>query len=327
MLTPSPDNELLTRAREIMSPIVANIAQRDEIQAVCILSSSAVNGQVQTTFDEESDFDIAIVLDIPLDSSQWRPRPSDTYRLIAGKIPSWVPPFLFYVEVPWGHMEVNVNQLIYQYESDQRTTWNGEKCDVYTRKAEVLVDREGAFGEVIRNKTRQAREALRSERCRLANRITWDIRQMSLRQANRCGPAAGHHVLNLAIEETIELLFVTQGRFIPNRKWKMPQLAEIVTPEALRWLDDALRCDLSHVDLLRRVEALERFCDSAGLVHDGPAAAVARSDYQATIQLRPSPTWRDFETFGADSPEHVPPSIPAPRTLVPWARTSQRNSR
>ncbi|MGB3443206.1 MAG: hypothetical protein WBA97_31075 [Actinophytocola sp.] len=308
-----------------MAPIVAGMVDQDEVEAVCILSSSAVNGQVQTPFDEESDFDIAVVLDIPLEPSQWHPRPRDTYALIVDKIPNWVPPFLFYVDVPWGRMEVNVNQLIYQYELDTRTTWNGEKCEVYTRKAEVVFDRNGAFAKLVGNKVSRTREALLIERQRLANRITWDIREMSLRQAKRCGPTVGHHVLNLAIEEVIDLVFLARGRFIPNRKWKLQQLAEIVDSEALKRIHEALRTDLSQSDLVRRVEELERFCDSVGLVYDGPAAADARSDYQALIQLRPAPTWRDIETFGARSHERMPPSIPAPRTLDQLSWITQRN--
>lgn len=233
MLARSPDNELLTQARMIMSPIVESMARRSEVQAICILSSSAVNGHAQTPFDADSDFDLAIVLDIPLKPAYWHPQPSATYDLIADRIPDWVPPFLFHVEVPWGRMEVNVNQLIYQYESDPRTIWSGEKCEAYTRKAEMLVDHDDAFAEVVHQKARRAREALALERQRLANRITWDIREMPLRQARRCDPAVGHHVLNLAVEEVIDLLFVSRGRFIPNRKWKMQQLADVLPPEAL----------------------------------------------------------------------------------------------
>lgn len=324
VLTPSNDSELLTQARKIMSPIVEDLARHDEIQAICVLSSAAVNGLTQTPFDEESDFDLAIILDIPLKASQWHPRPHDTYALIADQIPQWVPPFLFYMDVPWGRMEINVNQLIYQYEADPRTTWAGEKCDVYSRKAEILLDHGGAFGRVIQQKNQQARSLLQTERRRLANRVTWDIREMPLRQANRYDPVIGHHVLNLAVEEVIELLYVANDRFIPNRKWKVRQLTELVTPEAFALLGEALRCDLSEADLTRRVEALERFCDAVGVVYEGPAAAIARSDHQAMIQLRPFPTWRDLETVGAHPYEHDLSSVPVPCTLDQWPWISQR---
>lgn len=305
MLASSTDNELLAQARKIMSPIVEDLARFDEILAICVLSSAAVNGVTQTPFDEESDFDLAIILDIPLKASQWRPRPYDTYALIADQIPQWVPPFLFYLDVPWGRMEVNVNQLIYQYEADPRTTWAGEKCEVYSRKAEIVLDHGGAFGRVIQQKTQQAKSVLEGERRRLANRVTWDIREMPLRQARRCDPVIGHHVLNLALEEVIELLFVANDRFIPNRKWKVQQLADFITPEARELLGEVLRCDLSQDDLARRVRALEQFCDAVGVVYEGPAAAAVRSDYQATIQLRPFPTWRDLESVGTHPYEHA----------------------
>lgn len=292
MLAPSEDNPVLTAARQAMSPLVEDIAGRSEVQAVYVLSSSAVTDANSTRFDEESDFDVAIVLDIPIQTTQWRPRPADTYRLVADRIPNWVPPFLFYASVPWGQMEVNIHQLIYQYETDPRTCWNGEKCDTYVNEGEMVMDQGGAFQELIHAKVHQGNEALAVERRRLANRITWDVCEMPLRQARRLGPEAGHHLLNTAVEEVIDCLYTTHGRFVPSRKWKLAQLSSsgLINSVQKAMLLDAMYCDVTYTDLERRVRALQRFCKSVGLHIDGPAAAEARAAYQSTIELVDHPT-------------------------------------
>lgn len=73
----------------------------------------------------------------------------DSYRLLANRIPKWVPNFLFCIPVPWGRMEVNVHQLIFQYEADPRTVWDGEQCDTYLNKREVIHDQDGLFAILI----------------------------------------------------------------------------------------------------------------------------------------------------------------------------------
>ncbi|MCC9311933.1 hypothetical protein LN042_33555 [Kitasatospora sp. RB6PN24] len=289
---PRTPNTALGLAREAMSPLLTDWMTKPEVQALYILSSSADCPDNPTCFDEESDFDVAVVLDIPLQASEWRPHFPDTCQLIADRIPNWVPKFLFHVPMPWGSMEVNVHQLIYQYECDPRTAWPGEKCDTYLHKSQVLHDRGGSFQELIHHKAQAARTQLGLERERLANRITWDVREMSLRQSRRLGPEAGHYLLNLAVDEVIDCIYATAGQFIPNRKWKLSQLVSrgFITEEQAGILRDAIRCDPTcRSDLERRVEALEMFCATIdGFVTDGPEAQQIRSRYQHRLQLRGS---------------------------------------
>ncbi|WP_033257661.1 MULTISPECIES: hypothetical protein [Kitasatospora] len=285
-------NSALELAREAMTPLLTEWIAKPEVQALYILSSSADCPSNPTCFDEESDFDVAVVLDIPLQAAEWRPHLADTCEVIADRIPDWVPRFLFHVPVPWGSMEVNVHQLIYQYECDPRTNWPGEKCDTYLHKAQVLHDRSGSFQQLIHHKAHAARTQLDLERERLANRITWDVREMSLRQARRLGPEAGHYLLNLAVDEVIDCIYAAAGQFIPNRKWKLSQLVsrDFITADQSEILHEAIRCyPASQSDLERRVEALEKFCASVdGFVIGGPEAQQLRSHYQRRLQLRGS---------------------------------------
>src|SRR2546430_1835415 len=177
--------ELREHARAVMAPFVEALAERPGVQAVCVLSSSARCPGNPTHFDEGSDFDVAAVLDVPMAVSEWRPRKADTYRLLAARLPIWLPNFLFHVPVPWGRMEVNVHQLVFQYEHDPRTTWDGEKCDTYLNKRETVLDRDGLFRQLIEQKAQAAQTQLSQEHARLANRLTWDVRELPLRQARR----------------------------------------------------------------------------------------------------------------------------------------------
>jgi hypothetical protein len=273
-----------------MEQFLSALGTKPDVQAVYILSSSAVTPTNSSRFDQESDFDVALVLDIPMDSSEWRPQEAETYRLLADRIPSWVPNFLFHVPMPWGQMEVNIHQLIFQYECDPRTVWPGDKCDVYLNKSEKLVDRGDRFAQLVERKVEAGHKQLARERDRLANRITWDIREMPLRQARRLGPEAGHYLLNMALDEVIDCVYAAAGQFTPNQKWKLPQLVQrsLVTPTQAGTLYEAIRCEPSSlVDLERRVDALEQFCDSVdGLVATGPAVPPIRKHFQSTIQLR-----------------------------------------
>ncbi|MDJ0346293.1 hypothetical protein QMK19_36135 [Streptomyces sp. H10-C2] len=281
-------NPALECARLAMQPLLDEFMSRSQTQAIYVLSSSASSPGNLTVFDEESDFDVSLVLDIPMDQSQWRSHPEDTYRILADRIPTWVPPFLFYVPVPWGRMEVNIHQLILPYEDDPRTIWRGEKCDVYLNKSEQLMDRGGAFGRLIRRKVERGHFALVREQQRLANRVTWDVREMPLRQGRRLGPEAGHHVLNAALEEVIDCIYVTANQFVPNRKWKLDLLLglSLITGEQAALLKEVMRCDLTFADLQRRIHALERFCESAGIAVAGPQAEAVRAIYQEKLQVR-----------------------------------------
>jgi hypothetical protein len=280
----------LQQARTVMDPFVSALAGKPGVQAVYVLSSGAQTASNPTRFDHESDFDVAVVVDVPMAVSEWRPRPADTYKLLESRMPGWLPNFLFSVPVPWGEIEVNVHQLVFQYEGDPRTTWSGETCDTYLTKREVIIDRDGLFERLIEAKVDGARAQLAVDHAHLANRITWDIREMPLRQARRLGPASGHYLLNLAIEEVVDCVYTAHEQFVPHKKWKLAHLSDraLITETQATILHEALRCDVTSLaDLQRRVEALEAFCEHIpGLAISGELARASRRRFQSHIQLR-----------------------------------------
>jgi hypothetical protein len=193
------------------------------------------------------------------------------------------------VPVPWGLMEVNVHQLIFQYEADPRTVWDGEQCDTYLNKREVIHDHEDLFAILIDHKVQAARTQLSITCARLANRITWDIREMPLRQARRVGPPSGHYILNVAIDEVVDCIYLLHGQFVPNKKWKLSDLVErrLISFAQATVLNDALRCDpTSLADLGRRIDALDTFCHSVDVLPGGGRGALeSRRRFQSRIQF------------------------------------------
>lgn len=279
---------LRAQARGHADGLIVSLAQQPEVQALYVLSSSADVPTNVTVFGEDSDFDLAVILDMPLRSDEWRPNPADTYALVADRIPGWVPEFSLYLPVPWGAMEVNVHQLIYQYEADVRTVWNSDKCDAYANKGEPLLDHAGRFGDLIALKAREQHHHLRQNELHLLNRITWDAEEIARKQARRVGPPSGHIVLSLALDEIIDWIYVTHGRLIPNRKWKLYQLGalDMVTSHQGQLVLQALECQPDSMqDLERRIGVLARLCESLGIPMDPSSIRSTRKEYQLHKQL------------------------------------------
>ncbi|MEU3073375.1 hypothetical protein [Streptomyces laurentii] len=281
--------DLKAQARAAARGLLDMLKTMPEVQALYVLSSSAIAPRNITRFSTDSDFDLAVILDVPLKVDEWRPRPADTYTLVRDRLPSWIPEFSFHLPVPWGRMEVNVHQLLFAYEADPRTTWNSDKCDAYSNKGEPLFDRESAFGALIARKTQERLERLGHEAHRLHNRITWDVREIPLRMARRVGVPTGHFVLSGALDEVVDWMYARSGRLLPNMKWKLHSLGALglINSEQETLLIEAQQCDpLSMVDLERRCEALSEFCHTVGMdLSPGAIEAVRRAYQEANRHL------------------------------------------
>ncbi|MFG2114763.1 hypothetical protein ACGFRB_19350 [Streptomyces sp. NPDC048718] len=274
---------LRMQARAAAGGLLDTLKTMPEVQALYVLSSSAVAPRNVTRFSTDSDFDMAVILDVPIKEDEWRSRPADTYALVRDWLPAWIPEFSFHLPVPWGRMEVNVHQLLFQYEADPRTVWNSDKCDAYGNKGEPLFDREEAFGALISHKTRQQLQRLEGETYRLHNRITWDVREIPLRMARRVGVPTGHFVLSGALDEVVDWMYARSGQLLPNMKWKLYSLGALglISSEQENLLIEAQQCDpLSMVDLERRCEALSEFCGVVGMDLSPGAIRAVRKAYQ-----------------------------------------------
>jgi hypothetical protein len=295
------DDTKLDTAWRVMRPFLDRLAAKPETEAVLVLSSAASAGD-RLPFDEQSDFDVALVIDVPVDPVEWRPDAWQTYRLLAARMPTWLPNFAFHVPVPWGRLEVNVHQLIYAYEADARTAWDDGKCEAYAQTGRILFDRRDRVATLVARKAAEQAAGRPARVTRLANRLTWDVATLPRRQAVRGEICAAHLIVAHAVDELLELCFLLAGRFVPAPKWRLLALRHhgLLDAEMLRALEDAIACDpRSSADLERRVTALTRVWDAIRASAPGLGGDLYRAFAAGQLQLRER-TAADTARAGAD---------------------------
>jgi hypothetical protein len=281
--------ELRDLALNVMTPFLQRLMAKRECIGVGLLSSTAEVPSRACQFSQQSDFDVSVLIDVPMKGEEWCPDAHETYELLQDRLPAWLPNFLFYVEVPWGQMEVNVHQLVYPYELDDRTVWDDDKSDAYAHKLQLIYDPAGHFRHLVDRKA-SARRGKDREIARLANRLTWDVSYGPLKQAARHGSLTGHYMLNVAIEELLDLLYVRDSLPVPNKKWKIAGLeaAGIFGPDQLELLGQAIECCPGDpTDLLRRARALDLLARSIGALVDSDDWVLAtRRKFQKYLEPR-----------------------------------------
>lgn len=269
---------LIGQARKCLDPFVARLAARREVEGIVLLSSIVSSGQ-RVTFDEFSDIDMTVWVRAGMRPCEWRPDPRATRRLLADRLPAWLGNFSFHLPLPWGRVEVNVHQRVFEYDTDPRTTWDDGIREAHAYTAEVVFDRAGLIQRLLDEKTRMGEEERRDRLIRLASRLEWDVGRSPGRMVRRGDVAAGHYMLSAAIDELIELLYVLAGRFVPHRKWRLDGLLRhgLATSAELGLIMDALRTgELTETEFQRRVQALQELWEQ---LRPRLPAEVARDTY------------------------------------------------
>ena len=310
-MTTSKAVELITEAREVLGPLVVRLVRRPHVEGVALLSSMATTGQ-RVTFDELSDIDLTVWLRAGMEPHEWRPDPRVTRRLLADRLPTWLGNFSFHVPLRWGMVEVNLHQRVIEYDADPRTAWDDAMREAHAYTAQVVYDRHGDIGRLIKDKTRMGESERLDRLIRLASRLEWDIRLAPERMVHRGDIAAGHYILAAAIDEIIELLYVLAGRFVPHRKWRLAGLTRygLASAADVTLLDAAMRiAAFTEPEFYRRVEVLETLWKSLHPRLPAPMPVDVYRFYSAHVsanrQLRPRTiadevTDRYAEQFGPD---------------------------
>jgi hypothetical protein len=282
------DDTPLDAAWRVTRPFLDRLAAKPETEAVLVLSSAA-GAEDRLPFDEHSDFDVALVINVPFDPLEWRADAWETYRLLAERMPTWLPNFAFYVPVPWGRLEVNVHQLVYAYEADARTVWDDGKCEAYAQTARILFDRQGRVATLVARKATEQAAGRPARVARLANRLTWDVATLPRRQAARGEICAAHLIVAHAVDELLEMCFLLAGQFVPAPKWRLLALRRhgLLDAGTLRALEGAIACDpLSSADLERRIAALTRAWETVRASAAGLGGDLYRIFTAGQLQLR-----------------------------------------
>ena len=282
------DDTPLDTAWRVTGPFLDRLAAKPETEAVLVLSSAA-GAEDRLPFDEQSDFDVALVIDVPVDPVEWRQDAWQTYRQLAERMPTWLPNFAFHVPVPWGRLEVNVHQLVYAYEADARTAWDDGKCEAYAQTGRILFDRHGRVATLVARKAAEQAAGRPARVARLANRLTWDVATLPQRQAARGEVSAAHLIVTHAVDELLELCFLLAGRFVPAPKWRLLALRRhgLLDAVMLTAVEDAIACDpRSSADLERRINALTRVWEAVRASAPGLGGDLYRIFTAGQLQLR-----------------------------------------
>jgi hypothetical protein len=297
--------DLLSMAQDSIAPFIDRVCGQPETVSVAVLSSASGLGPIRM-FDNDSDFDVSVMITIPgWRRSYWRPTQHESIQALQAEVPDWLPSFSFNVSVPWGDLEINVHQLVLEYELDPRTRWSAEKCDVYCHKCSVRYDPRGLLGQLIRDKAMHAKGRFPAERIRLANRLTWDMRKLPTVTSRRSGPEYGHYLVNNAIEELVELIFVVNERFLAARKWRLQTIRTLglVSDQACDRLTQAMLCEpSSYDDMERRISLIEQVWEEVVERFALPPEDEIHRRQAKVVQLHPMTTADELMQCGAPAP-------------------------
>jgi hypothetical protein len=185
----------------------------------------------------------------------WRAR-----RLAAERLPGWLINFSFHVPVPWGRVEINAHQRIVEHDEDPATPWDDGLREALAYTSHILHDRTGRVRRLIEARTRLSADEQIRRLARLASRLDWDIRRIPERMAGRGDFTAGHHVLNAAVDELVEVAYLLAGRFLPSRKWRLDGLHRygLLSAAEVDTIAAAVRvADLGRRELDRRMTLMD----------------------------------------------------------------------
>ena len=202
-------------ARPVILKLVHDYAARPETIGIVILGGLADRDR-RRFVDQHSDLDLAIFLSLP--GAHDYNCPKQFVRENSAAIPSWLPPFQFFVDVGGTAMEVNCHQLIMEIETRPNRTWPASKQEAYLDTGEIVFDRDGSVERLIRAKcfpTPAAEDVIV-----LASQLPWHGWINPTRQLDRGFPINGRMLLNQAIEILLKLVFAANRRHWPHLKWQ-----------------------------------------------------------------------------------------------------------
>lgn len=250
--------------RETIMPFVERISQRPEVIGIMLIGGVADTGY-RRFLDEHSDIDFTIILDVPESEEA-----ADIKRFCHAHqhlMPSWCPEFSFYLPIPaLGHkpMEVNVHELLYQYERRDDVPWSESKREAYAYTSEIVYDPTGLIRRLIDDKTKLPDEERRERLITLAGQMEWSSYINPTRQVHRGYPMNGHDLLNLSLELLVESIYLYNRRHRPHKKWRFEMSCDLpwVPADYRRRMEEAQRIEaIDGPSVLRRVSVIKELWD------------------------------------------------------------------
>lgn len=247
--------------REAILPVTWNLANHPETAAVALLGGTA-RGE-RNFVDCYSDIDLSLYLDIPGAEKFRSVREFKAHS--QSRLPHWLPPYVFYVQVGGQRREVNVHQSVLQIEDRDDYVWDTGKREVYTHNVEILMERNQCLTRLIAKKCVWDSEAARVQIIRNLSQLPWYGWINPINQYHRGFPWHSHLLIHRAIELAVETFYLLHEQDIPHCKWRIQQMqtfcgenSEFVplAQEALLAADNSMDCILRRTGLIRKMERI-----------------------------------------------------------------------
>ncbi len=245
MSTPEVD---LHELNQLVGDYAERLTAKAEVTAV-VVTSSAAKACTRREFDSVSDIDFGLYLSLDYDPAQWRADPAEYLIGIQQQLPDWLPDFSFYVPVSRGTVEFNVHQSVIEYELDPRTRWTESRLEAYGAGVDVYCDKRQLLQRLIDQRVPLTTAEADHRILNLTARLEWDVELVPASQSQRRAFGAAHAVLNQAMDELVELVYLLHGRRVPAAKWRLQELDRLglMTPEE--------RSTLTQLQLILAIDA------------------------------------------------------------------------
>lgn len=274
--------------REMALDLARRIQTRPDVAGVVLLGGLA-DGGARRFADDVSDLDLCVVLDLPaIPDRVLALRGAAFSDAVQPYLPDWLPNFKF--SVPETHstigqpVDVDVHQLIVQYESQADVRWDLAKLEAYASTSEILCDRGGRVAALVGSKIEAHRHLLRDRAIELLASIPVRIGVDVDRCIARGLVSHAHHVMNAAWADLLAALYLVNDEFPPNPKWALVSLSALARAPA---------------DSKRRLERSMR------IENFSPAAALRRQALLVDLHRELEAICQDLDWFPADPYTHA----------------------
>lgn len=262
--------------RPVLVDYLQHFVDYPEVEGVVILGGAAATRE-RRFLDRFSDLDasIFISLDLPPDARDLSIREFlDHYQTL---LPTWLPPFEVHIPCarhPEREVEINIHQQIIELEKDPFNLWSEPRREAYAETSEILFDRSGRVGELIREKIAWDDDRARRKLLEVLGQARWSGVVNPPRQIERGFPHNGHDLLNEALDLIVHAVYLVNRKYRPHRKWRLQRAFHLPLAPAnfrSRLLEAMLIPEMTAQGIRSRVELVHALLDDV--------TALAREHY------------------------------------------------
>lgn len=216
--------------RAALDPYIARLAAKPETAGICVLGSFALSG-MRPSADIFSDFDIALIIDIALDSHMLSLSPGMFRQAVQPLLPAWLPNFKFVhpdgdpLHEPGAPpLQINVHQLVLAYEEQPNLHWPADRREAFAHTCDIVHDPKGRIAALRAAKSKPPK-------AELARRLNDNIAlipvtvEHSVEKCIRRGLFADATLaLCECIDYLLDLAYAVNDMDLPHRKWRIALL-------------------------------------------------------------------------------------------------------